>query len=599
MAGSNITCRLFAAFERFKNPNLIRLAKYLPAYKGKIGLAVCCMLTAGLSSSLIATLLGRLTDAGFYQQQAWVVLAAPIGLILISLLHGGSMFGSNYLLGQVSQSILAELRRQILHRMLHWPAETYQTNSTGLVTSKFVFEANFALSNAAKSAITLVRDSIQVAALTVVLFWHNWELAMIALVIGPFVAWLLRYISAKMKKVMSSSQANIAELLVRVKEAYGAERLVKISNAYEQETSRFARLNADIKDLMIRMTKASSLGTPLTQLLCMTGIAVVLTIAMYQTQAGLLTIGEFVTFLAALLLIMPPLRHLAGLNASFVMMTVAAESLFSTLDLQEEPDQGTEQLSKDVKNVVFDSVGLRYPGAERDAVESVSFAIEKGRAIALVGLSGSGKTTIVNMLPRFWNPTSGCILINGVDAQRYTLSSLRSQIAIVSQDVLMFDDTIRANITYGCPNASDDDIRRAVADAALTDFVESLPQGLDTPVGEAGDRLSGGQKQRISIARAFLKNAPILILDEPTSALDGVSEAQIKEALTRLMAGRITLIVAHRLTTIEHADQILALADGRIVESGSWQELIERNGLFAKLCRLQGISAKGEQEDAA
>ena len=471
MAGSNITCRLFAAFERFKNPNLIRLAKYLPAYKGKIGLAVCCMLTAGLSSSLIATLLGRLTDAGFYQQQAWVVLAAPIGLILISLLHGGSMFGSNYLLGQVSQSILAELRRQIFHRMLHWPAETYQTNSTGLVTSKFVFEGNFALSNAAKSAITLVRDSIQVAALTVVLFWHNWELAMIALVIGPFVAWLLRYISAKMKKVMSSSQANIAELLVRVKEAYGAERLVKISNAYEQETSRFARLNADIKDLMIRMTKASSLGTPLTQLLCMTGIAVVLTIAMYQTQAGLLTIGEFVTFLAALLLIMPPLRHLAGLNASFVMMTVAAESLFSTLDLQEEPDQGTEQLSKDVKNVVFDSVGLRYPGAERDAVESVSFAIEKGRAIALVGLSGSGKTTIVNMLPRFWNPTSGCILINGVDAQRYTLSSLRSQIAIVSQDVLMFDDTIRANITYGCPNASDDDIRRAVADAAITDFV--------------------------------------------------------------------------------------------------------------------------------
>ena len=256
-------------------------------------------------------------------------------------------------------------------------------------------------------------------------------------------------------------------------------------------------------------------------------------------------------------------------------------------------------MSKDIKHVVVDSVGLRYPGAERDAVESVSFAIEKGRAIALVGLSGSGKTTIVNMLPRFWNPTSGRILINGVDAQRYTLSSLRSQIAIVSQDVLMFDDTIRANITYGCPNASDEDIGRAVADAALTDFVESLPQGLDTPVGEAGDRLSGGQKQRISIARAFLKNAPILILDEPTSALDGVSEAQIKEALTRLMAGRITLIVAHRLTTIEHADQILALADGRIVESGSWQELIERNDLFAKLCRLQGINAKGEQEDAA
>lgn len=497
----------------------MRLASHLPAHKWKIILAVFCMLGAGASSSLIATLLGKLTDAGFYNQEAWVVLAAPIGLILVSLLHGGCMFGSNYLLGCVSQAILVKLRGEMFHRMLHWPMETYQTNSTGLVTSKFVFEANFALSNAAKASITLVRDSIQVVSLTIVLFWKNWQLALVSLVIAPMVAWLLRSISARMKTVMSSSQANIAELLVRVREAYGAERLIKISNAYGAETSRFEKLNAEIKDLMIRMTKASSLGTPLTQLLCMAAVAVVLTAAMYQTQAGLLTVGEFVTFLAALLLIMPPLRHLAG-------------------------------------------------------------------------LSGSGKTSLVNMIPRFWSPTAGRILINGLDSREYSLASLRAQIAIVAQDVFLFDDTIRANIAYGCPDASEKAVRQAIEDSALTEFIESLPQGLDTPVGEAGERLSGGQKQRISIARAFLKDAPILILDEPTSALDVGSEAQIKGALERLMVGRITFIVAHRLTTIEHADQILSMAGGKVVEQGTWKELFTKDGLFARLCRLQGLSTK-------
>ena len=398
----------------------MRLASHLPAHKWKIILAVFCMLGAGASSSLIATLLGKLTDAGFYNQEAWVVLAAPIGLILVSLLHGGCMFGSNYLLGCVSQAILVKLRGEMFHRMLHWPMETYQTNSTGLVTSKFVFEANFALSNAAKASITLVRDSIQVVSLTIVLFWKNWQLALVSLVIAPMVAWLLRSISARMKTVMSSSQANIAELLVRVREAYGAERLIKISNAYGAETSRFEKLNAEIKDLMIRMTKASSLGTPLTQLLCMAAVAVVLTAAMYQTQAGLLTVGEFVTFLAALLLIMPPLRHLAGLNASFVMMAVAAESLFSTLDLKEERDEGTKVLGRNIENIAFEGVTLRYPNADANSVDDVSFTVTRGQAAALVGLSGSGKTSLVNMIPRFWSPTAGRILINGLDSREYS-----------------------------------------------------------------------------------------------------------------------------------------------------------------------------------
>ncbi|WP_295477567.1 lipid A export permease/ATP-binding protein MsbA [uncultured Sutterella sp.] len=571
------------------SPSLRRLAAMLPAHKGKLACAVGFMLTAGASSSLIAALLGKLTNAGFYNQEAWVVLAAPAGLILIAFLHGGSMFMSNYLLGKVSQSMLIDLRREMFHKILRWPAEEYQKNQTGIVTSKFVFEANYALGRAAKSAITLIRDTVQVIALTVMLFWNNWTLALVSLLIGPCVAWLLRYISRRLKTVMGSSQHSIAEVLVRVKEAYEAERVIKVANTYDEEVSRFNALNVRLRDLAVRMTKVSSLGTPLTQLFGMSGVAVVLTAAMYQTQAGLITMGDFVTFLAALLLIMPPLRHLAGLNATFVMMNVAAESIFNTLDTPLERDEGKTVLGRVRGEVQIEDVSLRYPNAERDAVSHVTITARPGDVVALVGLSGSGKTSLVNMIPRFWNPTSGRILIDGVDAQDATLESLRSQIAIVSQDVLIFDDTIRANIAYAKTDATEEEIRRAVDAAALTEFIDSLPEGLDTPAGEAGDRLSGGQKQRISIARALLKDAPILILDEATSALDSKSELQIRDALAHLMKGRTTFIVAHRLSSIADATQIFAFDAGRVVESGTWAELARRDGLFARLCRLQGI----------
>lgn len=578
--------------EKLKNPHLMRLASHLPAHKWKIILAVFCMLGAGASSSLIATLLGKLTDAGFYNQEAWVVLAAPIGLILVSLLHGGCMFGSNYLLGRVSQAILVKLRGEMFHRMLHWPMETYQANSTGLVTSKFVFEANFALSNAAKASITLIRDSIQVVSLTVVLFWKNWQLALISLVIAPMVAWLLRSISARMKKVMSSSQANIAELLVRVREAYGAERLIKISNAYGAETSRFEKLNAEIKDLDDPhdegvVSRDASYSTP------MHGGGRRRTHGRHVPDTdGSAHGGRVCHVLGG-----PSPYHaspeaLGRSERQFRDDGCGCRSLFSTLDLKEERDEGTKVLGRDIENIAFEGVTLRYPNADANSVDDVSFTVTRGQATALVGLSGSGKTSMANMIPRFWSPTAGRILINGVDSREYSLESLRAQIAIVAQDVFLFDDTIRANITYGCPNASEEAVRKAIEDSALTEFIDSLPQGLDTPVGEAGDRLSGGQKQRISIARAFLKDAPILILDEPTSALDAGSEAQIKGALERLMVGRITFIVAHRLTTIEHADQILAMAGGKVVEQGTWKELLTKDGLFARLCRLQGLSTK-------
>lgn len=554
------------------------------------------MIGAGAASSLIAKLLGMLTDVGFYDQEAWIITAAPIALILISVLHGGSMFMSNYLLGKTSQSVLVKLRGEIFHKLLRWPAEAYQKNSTGNVTSKFIFEANVALSNASKSCIILVRDSVQVLALTCVLVWNNWMLAIVSLVIAPMIIMLLRWINRRMKKIMETCQASFASILERVKEIYEGHRLIKLSDAYGVESERFKQINDGVSRMMIDMTKVTSMGTPITQVIFMSGVAVVLAFAMFQISEGQITMGDFVTFLAALLLLMPPLRNLAGVNSGFVMMAVAAESIFNTLDDKDEPDEGKTELSTCRGDVVFEHVTLRYPNAERDAVHDFNLEVKAGDCVALVGLSGSGKSTLVHMIPRFWNPTEGRILIDGVDAQDLTLESLRRHIAIVSQDVILFDDTIRNNIMYGTPEATEEEVWRAVEAAALTDFVKSLPQGLDTPVGEAGGQLSGGQKQRISIARAFLRNTPILILDEATSALDSESEEKIKGALMTLMKGRTTFMVAHRFATIEHANLIVAMSDGVVKEVGTRKALLARNGLFAELSRLQALEGRHEHE---
>lgn len=581
------------------SPSMRRLVGYLPPYRWKIALAIFFMVAAGSASGLIATLLGKLTDLGFYEQDPWIIFAAPIGLIFISILHGGSMFMSNFLLGNVSQSVMATLRSQIYHKLIRWPTPTYQANNSGAIASKFVFEANVALSNATKSVIILVRDSFQVLSLTIVLLWHNWMLALVSLVIGPMVAYLLRYISNKMRTVMSTCQASFGTILGNVRETYDGHRLVKISNAYDFETERFKETNETIKNMMVDMTKITALGTPVTQFIFMVGVAIVLGFAMYQSHLGLLTLGDFVTFLAALLLLMPPLKNLAGVNAGFVIMNMAAGSIFASIDEKEEDDTGTETLDICRGDLVFDHVSLRYPGTDRDAVHDVTLHAKPGDVIAFVGLSGAGKSSIVQMIPRFWNPTKGKILLDGHDITSLTLESLRRHIAVVTQDVILFDGTIRDNIVYGTPEATDAEITHAIEAAALTDFIASLPQGLDTPVGEAGGRLSGGQKQRISIARALLKNAPILILDEATSALDSESEAKIKDALSRLMEGRTTFIVAHRLSTIENATTIVAMADGKIQEMGTREDLLAKPGLYAELVRLQAIHTNENQPKEA
>ena len=574
---------------KFISPNLARFLSYLSVYRWTIAGALFFMLTAATTSSLIAVLFGKLTQIGFYDQQPWIVIAAPIGLIFVACLNGGSMFMSNFLLAKVSQSLLFQLRGELFSKILQWPEYAYQRNLTGIIASKFVNEANVALSNAAKSSIILVRDSLQVVGLICVLVWHDITLTLVTLVIAPAIVWLLKYISAKLRSILAGAQQNVATLLVRIKESYDARQIIKVSNTFESEIQRFKTVNDEVRSLALNMTKVSSAATPATQFIGVCGVAVVLVVAMIESQRGLLTLGEFITFLTAMMLILPPLRRLTGINSALVGISVAADSIFSTLDEPVEVDNGTVELSGVRKGIVFEHVCLRYPGADRDAVHEFSLYVSAGDTIALVGLSGSGKSSLVNLLPRFWNPSAGRILIDGIDYQTVTLASLRQQIAIVSQDVILFDGTIRDNIAYGCPNAPPQQIEAAIESASLTEFVSSLPNGLDTPVGEAGSRLSGGQKQRISIARALLKDAPILILDEATSALDAENEHRIKMALARLMKGRTTFIVAHRLSTIEYATKIVAMQAGEIAEVGTHAELLKKDGVYAHLCKLQGI----------
>lgn len=572
---------------RWDDPALTRLFRYALPYKWQLVMASIWIVGAASMSSLTATLLGKLTDLGFYEKESWVIAAAPATLIGVTLLYAVSTVMSTYLLTKISQSMLVTLRTELFARILHWPFANYQSHSTGLVCSKFVNEANIALGGAVSAAIILVRDSLQIIALFAVLFWQNWQLTLVALVVGPVGALIMRAISQRTKRIVKASQAAIAGILSRVQESYKAERLVKISDTYDFEMDRFRPINQKIRRTELKRQIMQGLGTPVTQVITMSGVAVVVAYALFEAQAGRLTIGEFITFLSAMMLLMPPLQHLAGLNATFASISVAAKSIFDTMDEAVEEDKGTVEL-QDVKGAIeFKDVHLTYPGTTREAIKGVTLSVRPGEHVALVGLSGSGKSSMVNLVPRFWQASSGAVTVDGVNVEDCTLASLRNHIAVVSQNVILFDTTIRENIAYGMPEVSEAAIEKAMEAAALTEVVAALPKGLDTPVGEAGGLLSGGQKQRISIARALLKDAPILILDEATSALDSESENQIKEALETLMQGRTCLTVAHRLSTIDRADRIVVMQDGVIVEEGTPAELLAKGGAYARMVRLQ------------
>lgn len=572
----------------FRDPYVSRLMGYLPPYTKKIIWAIVFMVIGSSSSSLIAILLGKLTDMGFYEHNPVIVWWTPIGLIGITLLHSGTQYLSNYILLKVSQDVLITIRSQMFRQMINWSSQTYQRYLSGKIVSKFVNEASGALGSAAELLTVMIRDSLQIVALTAILIYHNWLLTVVTLVISPFLFLILKWISKTVKRLALGSQNTMGEMSVAIQEAYEGQRVVKVYDAYEYEKSRFGSINEKLARLSVRMRAVKTAGTPLTQLVTMMGVSVVVVFALLQAQRGMLSMGEFTTYLSAMLLLMQPIRHLSSLNGTVATMSAASESVFKMIDEAPEVDTGTKTIERASGAVSFRNVTHVYDGSTTPALENFSLEVNPGETIALVGASGSGKTTLINLIPRFWDMTSGDILIDGISQKDLTLKSLRAQIALVSQDVILFDDTIAANIAYGCrEKVTDEDIRRAAEAAYLLPFIESLPDGFNTRVGEGGAKLSGGQRQRVSIARALLKNAPILLLDEATSALDTESEKFIQASLDKLMQGRTSFVVAHRLSTIENAHRIVVMQNGHIVEVGTHAELIAKGGVYANLHNIQ------------
>ena len=577
------------------DPDLRRLYRYFLPHKWRLAVAVVFLMGSASMSSVTATLLGKMTDIGFYHQEGWNISAAPLALIGVTLGFAICTVMSTVLMAKVSQAVLVKLRMQLFESILHWPDAEYQRNTTGRISSKFVNEATMALSGAAQSFIVLVRDSIQVVALLSVLFWYDWQLTLVTFVIIPGLALTLRTISRRIRKIVRESQETLGKMISRVQETYEAERLVKVSNTYDFEEKRFAEVNEHIFKLTLKNIKMTAVTTPVTQMLTMVAIACVVGMALYEAQKGLLTIGEFITFLSALLLMKAPIQHLSGLNGTFASISVAAKSIYDTIEAEREKDDGPDLLIQPGGGTVtFENVTVVYPGKDAPTLKSFSLEIKQGERVALVGQSGSGKTTLVNLIARFLEPSEGRILIDGQDISKVSHRSLRRQMAFVTQDVVLFDSTLKDNLTYGLGNVTECDIQKALEVASLTELVQALPEGLETRVGEGGNMLSGGQKQRVSIARAFLKNAPILIMDEATSALDSKTEQQVVKAMNRLREGRTCITVAHRLGSVMEANRVFVMSAGKVIEEGSPQKLIQMKGFFYRAAKDQLLAGRGK-----
>ena len=522
------------------------------------------------------------------EREAAAGIWLPLAFVGVFVVRGLAGFASTFLLNRISQAVLVDLRAQMFDRLVTWPQKAFEDTPSGIVISKFVNEATNVLNLAAEVLSTLVRDTLVVTGLLIMLVYYNWQLTLVTLVVAPVIALTLRGFSSRLRRLNVENQAMLGEMTRTIQEAHEGQRVVKVYDGGAYENERFRHINAKLRGFAMRMQVAWSAATPVTQVAGAIGVAVVMMIALWQVRATQATPGDFVTFLAAALLLLPALRHLAALNGPIARMAAGAESVFRMIDLAPELETGMLEIDRVSGRVEFRGVSFRYPEAAHDALRDFTLDVQAGEMIAFVGPSGAGKTTVINLLPRFLRPTAGEIRFDGVLISDLTLASLRRQLALVSQDVVLFDDSITANIAYGAQRGASPERVRAAAEAAyLLPFIESLPRGFDTRIGENAVKLSGGQRQRLSIARAILKNAPILLLDEATSALDSESERYIQASLERLMQGRTTFVVAHRLSTIERADRIVVLDQGRVAEVGSHEALLAAGGLYAHLHQIQ------------
>jgi len=564
-----------------------RLLGYAVPHWPMFAIGVAGMMLAAATDSGMALLVREFLNGAFIMQNENMLWMVPGGVLVLFLLRGIGDYVSNFFSGWVGRQVIKTLRAELFVHYLNLPTRFFDGAASGQMLSRLTYNVEL-VAEAATNAITvMIKDTLTIVGLLGVLFYINWQLAAFSLVAAPLIAWLVQRINRRFRRYSARIQSSMGDVTRVAKEAIDGHRLIKLFNAQQFEAQQFERVNEQNRHNNMRLIMTKAVSNPVVQQIAAIGLAAVMYIAIQQMLAQQLRVDDFIGFLTALLLVTAPLRRLVAIGGPLQQGIAAGASVFEVLDVPPEDAGGPRTLERARGDVEFRQVTFAYAPEKGPVLRQVSFRVSAGETLAIVGKSGSGKSTLVSLLPRFYDPQSGNVCLDGQDVREYQLMDLRRQVSFVTQDVVLFNDTIRNNIGFGGIVASADAIEAAARAAHVLEFAEELPDGLDTTVGDRGVLLSGGQRQRIAIARALLKDSPVLILDEATSALDSESERHIQLALAGLIRNRTTLVIAHRLSTVENADRILVLDDGGVVESGTHAELLARAGSYATLHRLQ------------
>jgi subfamily B ATP-binding cassette protein MsbA len=565
-----------------------RLLQYVKPYRGRFAGGLLALAVVAACEPAMPALMKPMLDGTFVDKDPLLMTWIPALIVGLFLLRGVAGYISDYAVAWIGTRVVMDLRVAMFDRLLTLPTPFFDASVSGKLLSKVSFDVANVMTAATNALTTLVKESLVVAGLVGWLLWLNWKLTLVVLVVSPLVAFLVRKIARRLRGASRGAQAAMGGMVHVLDEAIGGHRVIKVYGGQAYETGRFRAAAGEVRHFLLRQAATTAAGMPIVQLVTACAVAVVIWIATGQAKSGELSVGSFVSYMVAMLMVMPPLRKLTSVTDSLQRGLAAAESVFELIDQSPESDPGQTPLARARGEVTLEGVTFAYAADGREALSGIDLHIAPGEMVALVGASGSGKTTLANLIPRFYRADSGSLRIDGIDVADLPLADLRRQIALVSQDVVLFNDTVAANIAYGGRrDATRAEIEAAGEAAYAAGFISQMSQGFDTLIGENGVRLSGGQRQRLAIARAILKDAPILILDEATSALDSESEKQVQAALEHLMRGRTTLVIAHRLSTIEKADRIIVMESGHVVESGKHDELIRRGGVYARLHALQ------------